>query len=495
MIIIPLLFALPLLGAFLIPLLSKVWKGFSDLIANSIATILLMLSFHSLNLLRDQQAIVYKMGGWPPPIGITMVYDHLSVLMVISISIVVFAASVFSIRYLERFTGKVKFYTLYMLMTAGMMGVAITGDIFNLFVFIEIASIASYALVAFRIDKRGLEAAFKYMVMGEIASLFILFAIALIYSRASTLNMADLAQTLSVVGRGNLFWFIAAILVFSFSIKTGLFPFHSWLPDAQTAAPAPVAALMSGSAEKILGIYALMRISFNVLGLSRFSSPIFFDILIVLGLVSIFFGGIIARQQTNYKRVLAYSSIGQFGYIIVGFGIGNFWGIAGALLHILAHAITKSLLFLTSGAVDYNTEEQDVEKLSGLCQAMGLTCWSFRLGTLSLSGIPPFIGFFSKLLIIIGACHAHLYWLAIILAAMSVFTLAYLLKIIKKVYFTIAEKEIKQTPFSMRLSMLFLVLLMIIFGIGFQGILHTLIIPATGVLLNGIDYAKAVFGG
>lgn len=491
----PFFFALPLLGAFLTLLLSKVWKGFADLIANAITTFLLFFSFYSLNYLKEGGVIIYKMGGWPPPIGITMVYDHLSALMAISIAIVAFGVGLFSIRFLDHYTGRVKFYTLFLLVTAGMMGIAITGDIFNLFVFLEIASISSYALVAFTTEKGGLEASFKYMVMGEIASLSILFAIALLYSRTSTLNMADLARTLSITGRGQLFWFVAAIFLFSFSVKTGLFPFHSWLPDAQTAAPAPVAAILSGSAEKILGIYALMRISFNVLGLSRASSPIFFNILIILGLASIFFGGIIARKQTDYKRLLAYSTISQLGYIVVGLGIGNFWGIAGALFHILAHAITKSLLFLTSGAVDYNTQKQDIDNLKGLGKTMGVTAWSFRLGTLSLSGIPPFVGFFSKLFIIIGACQAKAYWLAILLAVLSVFTLAYLLKVIRKVYFTTKDIVTGEAPFSMRLAMLFLIILMIVFGFGFQGILNSLIFPATRVLLNGIGYARIVFGG
>ncbi|HIE06208.1 MAG TPA: NADH/ubiquinone/plastoquinone (complex I) [bacterium (Candidatus Stahlbacteria)] len=491
----PLFFALPLLGAFLTLLLSKIWKGFSDLIANIITTFLLFFSFYSLNHLQEVGAVVYKMGGWPPPIGITMVYDHLSALMVIAIAIVAFGVSLFSIRFLDQYTGRVKFYTLFLLMTGGMMGIAITGDIFNLFVFLEIASISSYALVAFTTEKGGLEASFKYMVMGEIASLAILFSIALLYSRASTLNMADLARTLSITGKGHLFWFVAAILLFSFSIKTGLFPFHSWLPDAQTGAPAPVAAILSGSAEKVIGIYALMRISFNVLGLNRLSSPVFFNILIILGLASIFFGGIIARKQSDYKRLLAYSTIGQLGYIVVGFGIGNFWAIAGALFHIFAHAITKSLLFLTAGAVDYNTQDQNIDNLKGLGKTMGVTAWSFRLGTLSLSGVPPFVGFFSKLLIIIGACQARAYWLAILLAALSVFTLAYLLKVIRKVYFTSKEIAAREAPFTMRLALLFLVILMIAFGFGFQGILNGLIFPATRALLNGIGYARIVFGG
>ena len=493
--LLPLFFALPLFGAFLTILLAKVWKGLTDIIANAITTFLLFFSFYSLNYLRSSEAIVYKMGGWPPPLGITMVYDHLSALMVISIAIVAFSVSVFSVRYLDHYTGRAKFYTLFLLITGGMMGIAITGDIFNLFVFLEIASIASYALVAFSTEKGGLEASFKYMVMGEIGSIFFLFAIALIYGKASTLNMADLARTFSVAGHDHIFWFVAAILVFSFSIKTGLFPFHAWLPDAQTAAPAPVAAVLSGSAEKVLGIYGLMRISYNVLGLTRSSSPTFFDIIIILGLASIFFGGIIARKQSDYKRLLAYSTIGQLGYIMVGFGIGNFWGIAGALFHILAHAITKPLLFFTAGAVDYSTEKQDIDDLKGLARNMGVTGWSFRLGTLSLSGIPPFVGFFSKLFIIIGACQAKTYWLAILLAVLSVFTLAYLLKVIKKVYFTARKIATEEAPFSMRLAMLFLVLLMVIFGIGFQSILATLIYPATKVLINGIGYARIVFGG
>jgi multicomponent Na+:H+ antiporter subunit D len=491
---IPLFFALPLICAFLIPILAKIYKPLTWIVSLGVSFVLFVLSLYGLMVTQEIPMVVYKMGNWPPPLGIIMAFDSMSAFMVFVISIVVFAGNLFSLRYLSHYTGQSKFYTLFMLITAGMMGVSITGDLFNMFVFLEIAAISSYALVAFGVEAEELEAAFKYMVMGEIGGLTFLLAIALLYAKVSTLNLADIANSLQVVGHTPFFWMILGMMLFAFSIKAALVPFHSWLPDAHPAAPAPISSLLSGIFIKVLGIYTMSRLVFNIFGLTRASDPLFFNILIGLGLLSIVFAGLTALNQKDYKRLLGFSSVSQIGYILLGFGIGNYEGIAGAIFFIFAHALAKGLLFLTSGSVVYATGTRDITKLAGLGERMSTTAWSYRFGGLSLIGLPPLVGFFAKLFIIIGALKAGFLWLAVIAILLSALTLAYLLKIENNVFMKPGKSSAKKAPFTMRVAMVFLVVLIVLTGIGFQPIMNFIIGPAAHALLRGVEYAHLVFG-
>lgn len=495
MIFLPLLFALPLVAAFLIPLLSKFWKPFAPIISNITSFVLFILALYGISVVQQTPMVVYKMGNWPPPIGIVMGFDALSAFMVLCISIIVFAGNLFSIRYLDHYTGHWKFYTLYMLITAGMMGISITGDLFNMFVWIEISAIASYALVSFGVEAEELEASFKYMVMGEIGGMMLLLAIALIYAKTSTLNLADISISLQSLKNTTFFWFILGLLLFAFSIKAALVPFHFWLPDAHPSAPAPISSLLSGIFIKVLGIYTTARLTFNIFGLSRENAPLFFNILIGIGLLSIVFASLVALNQNDYKRLLGYSSVAQVGFIILGFGIGNYYGIAGAICYILAHALAKGLLFLTSGSVVYATGTRDINRLAGLGERMPTTAWSFRIGGLSLIGLPPFVGFFAKLFIALGAIKAGFLWLAITVIGFSVITLAYLLKIENNVFMKQGKSVAKESPFTMRVAMVLLVVLIFAFGIGFKPLVDFVIQPAAEALLRGLAYAHLIFGG
>jgi multicomponent Na+:H+ antiporter subunit D len=491
---IPLLFVLPLLAAFLIPILGKVFKPLVWVVSMVVSFVLFLLSLYGLTVMQSLPMVVYKMGNWPPPLGIVMAFDAYSALMVLVISILVFAACLFSFRYMSRYTGQWKFYSLLMLMTAGMMGICITGDLFNMFVFLEIAAVASYALVAFGVGQEELEASFKYMVMGEIGGLTLLLSIALIYAKTSTLNLADISIGLQAIQGTTFFWMILGMLLFAFSIKAALVPFHSWLPDAHPAAPAPISSLLSGIFIKVLGIYTASRMIFNVFGLTRATAPLFFDILIGLGFLSIVFAGVTALHQKDYKRLLGFSSVSQIGYIMLGFGIGNFKGVAGALFFILAHGVAKGLLFLTSGSVVHATGTRELAKMPGLGENMPTTAWSYRIGALSLIGLPPFVGFFAKLFIIWGAIEAGFLWIGIVAVLLSGLTLGYLLKIENSVFMKQGKTGVKKAPFTMRLAMVFLVVLTLVFGIGFQPIMEFIIGPAAHALLRGFEYSQLVFG-
>ncbi len=495
----PLFIAVPLAGAFLVPLLSKLWSRFADLIAGIASAALLVISVYTWLILKAGGVpLHYWVGGWKV-IGIAMWFDALTALIVLVINIVAFCAMLYSIRYLDRYTtGRWKFYTLFLLLVAGLNGLAISGDLFNMFVFIEISAIASYALVAFGTEEEEVEAAFKYMVLGEVGGAVLLFGIALLYAHASTLNLATLSQTLITNGKTPFYWFTIATLLIGFAIKMGMEPFHAWLADAHFSAPAPISAMLSGVFIKVTGVYGMCRLMFNVFGVSRAQTPAFFNLLIAFGAVSMVLGGLLAYSQNDYKRLLAYSSISQIGYILVALGIGNYWGFVGALFHILAHALGKGTLFLASGSVEMQAGTRELDHLKGLERSMPFTSWAHILGSFSMAGVPPFAGFFSKLFIIIGAIAARMYWLAFLAALFSAVTLSYLTKVVNTAFFAKkneAPTKAKESPATMVLAMVLLVALILVVGIGFQGVLDHLIGPAAKVLLNGLDYARLMLGG
>ncbi len=494
--IIPLFVAIPLGSAFLVSLLGKRVKRFSDSLSNLATFSLFFISLVSIFLVRTQGILVYKVGGWIPPIGISMVMDGLTSFMLVTVNLIAFLVTIYSISYMEKYTAKDKFYTLFLLMLAGMNGVIITGDMFNLFVFLEIAAISSYALVAFGTEHEELEASFKYAVMGCLASSFILLGIALLYSFTSTLNMADISRTLTERGDNKIIFFVSTLFLMGFGLKAALVPFHWWLPDAHPSAPAPISAMLSGVLIKVLGIYALVRVLFNVLGLGEMKSILY--ILMILGTISMVVGALLALGQKDFKRLLAYSSISQIGYIIFAFGLGTPLGFLGALFHLFNHSTFKSLLFLNSGAVVYATENRDLEKMGGLSQKMPVTGTTSLIASMSISGIPPFSGFWSKLIIIIAALQARQFVLAFIAILVSIITLAYYLKVQKFAFFGKLRKKwegVKEVPFPMKLSMVILSIICLVGGVLLiPGISEVFLETARDALLAGKEYAALVFG-
>ena len=454
-----------------------------------------IISVISIFLVKNSGVIVYKIGGWIPPIGICWVLDGLSSLMLVTVNTVAFLVTIYSINYMERYTAKWKFYTLFLLMLGGMNGVIITGDMFNLFVFLEIASVASYALVAFGIEHEELEASFKYMVMGVLASLFILLGIAIMYSYTSTLNMADMATVLAGGGLAKITTFVSVLFIVGFGLKAAVVPFHAWLPDAHPSAPAPISAMLSGVLIKVLGIYALIRIFFNVFGIS---SNIFY-ILILLGIISMVVGGLLAIGQQDIKRMFAYSSISQIGYILLGLGIATPLAIAGAVFHLVNHSIFKSLLFLNSGAIEYSTGTRDLDRMGGLNTRMPITGFTSLIGSLSISGIPPFNGFWSKLIIIIAAVKSGHIIGAIVATLVSILTLAYYLKFQKNAMLGNLNEglsKIKEVPFCMLFAMVVLSIVCIIGGLLLLPSFFDLFLNrAVEVITSGRDYANLVLGG
>ncbi|MCB4790878.1 MAG: monovalent cation/H+ antiporter subunit D family protein [Elusimicrobia bacterium] len=487
----PVLFiAVPVLSAFFVALAHSWAKRLDRIIAILCATILLVISLLSIKF--NGQTIVYSMGGWLPPFGISLVIDALTSFMLVTINTIAFAITIYSWNYIEQYTDQWKYYTLLLLMLTGMNGVVITGDLFNLYLFLEITSLASYSLVAYGCEQEELEASFKYLIMGTFASSMILIAIGIIYKITSTLNLADICVNLP--RDGNLAVMFACVLfITGFALKSALVPFHGWLPDAHPAAPAPVSAMLSGVMIKSLGVYALIRITFNIFGLTPEITKIF----LILGTLSMIVGVILAIYQWDFKRLLAYHSISQIGYVIIGLGLATPLGILGGLFHLFNHAVFKSLLFLSAGSVEYATGTRKLDKLGGLKEKMPVTAGTSLIASMSIAGVPPFNGFWSKLLIIIACVQADHVGLAIVCALVSIITLSSFLKIQKYAFFGALDKaleNVKEAPLPMLSAMVFLACLCILGALLVLPGLRTVFLdPAQNILLSGTGYGQSVF--
>lgn len=492
--ILPVFVIIPLGTAFVIPILAKLKEEWCRWLAVASGAALFLFSLQSIQWLKEGVKLYY-VGSWKPPFGICMVLDGLTVLMLLVVNLIGFLVLVYSLDYIKRFTSPYLYYTLFSLLLAGLNGIVITGDLFNLFVFLEITSIASYALIAFGTEAEELEASFKYLVLGSVADTLILFSIGLLLGSVSTLNMADIARSLA--GRGPqspLVLYSSCLFIMGFGLKAALVPFHAWLPDAHPAAPAPMSAMLSGVVIKVVGVYALCRVIFNVIGLTGMVS----SILTLLGMLSMAIGVILAIGQWDFKRLLAYHSISQIGYVVFGIGLGTPLGIAGGLFHLFNHSLFKSLLFLNSGAVEHATGTRRLDKLPGLSNDMPVTAGSSLVASLSIAGMPPLCGFWSKLMIIIAAFQAHHIAGAVVCIFTAMVTLASFLKVQKYAFLRKIEEGAgrgRESPFFMAASMIMLAALCILAGLFFAPFVEKVIEPAVKVLLLGTGYANTILGG
>lgn len=491
--LIPLFVIVPLAGALALQALSVFKRDISDWLANIVMAILFILSLLSLYFTYLSGAFIYRIGGWPSGIGISFVLDSFSALFLTIISFVGSMAAIYSIEYMKRFTDRPKYFTLFLMLICGMNGVVLTGDLFNLYIFMEMASLASYALVAFGCGPEELEASFRYMVMGSVASSFILLAIVLLYVTSGSLNMAQI----SIISGGAMtapIQLCFALFLMGFGLKAALVPFHAWIPDAHQSAPSPISAMLSGVLIKTAGIYSLSRIIFNVLGMNPATS----NALMAIGAASMIIGVILAIGQWDMKRLFAYHSVSQMGYIVLGLGIGNALGILGALFHLFNHSNFKALLFFNSGAVEYSAHTRDLREMGGLAQKLPVTSATSLAASASIAGVPPFNGFWSKFMIIFAAAvSGHLIYSLIAVIA-SVLTLASFTKVQRYGFYGALKEnlaQVREIPFSMCFPMVLLAAFCLLGGLLFPYVLSFVIGPAAGVLLKGLGYARIVLGG
>jgi multicomponent Na+:H+ antiporter subunit D len=479
---IPLLVAVPLAGAFLCALLARKSHPIADTLGTLTVAVVLALSIVAV----FSPAASHAVGGWPAPMGILLVMDGLAAFMLVTVSVVAFLVMIYALSYMNAYTGRWQFHTLFLLMLAGMNGVVITGDLFNLFVFLEVASIASYALVAFGTGKHELEAAFKYAIMGSLGSLLLLLGIAFLYGYTGTLNMAHMARMLGELGQAPITVTALVLLLSGFALKAAIVPFHSWLPDAHPSAPAPISAMLSGVLIKSLGVYTIARLVFNVFGIT----PELSNLLLVLGAISMGVGVILALRQWDMKRLLAYHSVSQVGYIILGLGLGTPLGILGGLFHLFNHSIFKSLLFLNSGALEQATGTRNLKEMGGLSKRMPTTSWTTLSASMSISGVPPFSGFWSKLIIVMACVEQGQWFYASWAILVSILTLASFLKVTKFAFLGRLRKRfehVREVPVAMRFGMAVLALLCILGGLMLVPAAKEMLLdPAVRVLDHGV---------
>lgn len=477
----PLFIAIPLAVAFMLPLFGRRRPVLADCLASGTLACLAIMAAASIG-----GEHVYHMGGWPTRVGIDLRLDSLTSLMLIAVNVVGLMAAIYSVDYMRRYTAKHRYYALFLFLVAGMNGVILAGDLFNLYVFMEIAAVASYALVAFGRGHEELEAAFKYAVLGTLASAFILIGVALVYGMTGTLNMTHIASRVSETQMTAPLLLAVALFLCGFGLKAALVPFHAWLPDAHPSAPAPVSAMLSGLLIKTIGVYVIARLTYNVFG----ADDEILHVLQWLGVISMVVGGLLATGQSDIKRLFAYSSINQVGYIVLGLGLGTTLGVVGALYHLVNHAFFKSLLFMNAGTVEHTTGSRDLERLGGLNRIIPVTGATSMLASISMAGIPPLNGFWSKLIIVLACVQVGAYGFAVTAVAMSIVTLAYQLKVQRHVFFGVTtplSARIQREPRMMVVAMIVLAIGCIALSVLVMGGLSTpyLIRPAADTLLSG----------
>jgi multicomponent Na+:H+ antiporter subunit D len=496
---------IPLFTAFLIPLAARLLPWLGRTAVSGIMLFLVALTIHIL--FQAPGTVVYMAGGWMPvdgiPVAIYLVLDGLSLFLLLIINLLGFLSAFYAISYMRRYTGEKYFYTLFCLMIAGMNGVVLAGDLFNLYVFLEISVISSYALVAFGVEKTELEASYKYQVLGGMASLFVLFGIIMIYWRTKTLNIADISMIMQGAVQDPFNIFIQLFLIAGFGIKAALIPFHAWLPDAHSSAPSPISAMLSGVLIKAVGVYVIIRLFFNMFPPDLSMAVVFTTV----GALSMIIGVLLAIGQWDLKRLLAYHSISQMGYVVTGIGMGMILlargggntvaalAIGGGLFHMINHAIFKGLLFLNAGAIEYAAGTRDMTKMGGLARYMPVTLTSSFSASMAISGIPPFNGFFSKLIIIIAAVQGGFYLLASIAIIAGILTLASFMKFQRYAFYNKPEPErpAREVPVVMRASMITLAALCLLLSLlVVPGVRQAVLEPAVNVLVQSTEYAVQV---
>jgi len=508
-----LLVAVPLLGAFAVPILGKLGRGVRDafvgLIIAATAALagLLAANFFAAGAV----PFVYQLGGQSVgipllsggiPIRILFEIDGLSAFMALITALITLTGAVFSFSYWRNRSGGTLYFSLFLLLTAGIFGMELTGDLFNFFVFLEITSIAACGLIGFRVWlRRSQEAGFKVMALYTLSGLFVLLAIGLLYSEYGGLNIGYLAST---IGTGILDKVALGLLLTGLAMKAGAVPLHMWAPDAYGEAPAPMSAVLVANSQASL--YAVFRIVFTLFS-ATVSATALGWILIVLALLTIFVGVTMALVQSDIKRLVAYGAVSQIGYMLLGVGVGlavsaqaappayGFVAIQGGLFHMLNDAACVGLLFFASGAVIRAAGTRDLNRMGGLAHHMKWTTVFFAIGAFALAGVPPFNGFASKFLIYEASFQLSPF-LSIVAILSSILLLAVFVKGFQAAFLGPRPSQpVEKAPVGMLVPMA--VLAVFVIGLGlFPGFfVDHIVTPAAKALWDGpAAYITTVIG-
>ncbi len=431
-----LLVVVPLIASPLIVVARSGFLGWAASFAVSAATV--VISAALLARTTASGTISYAIGSWPPPWGIEYRVDAAGALVALLVSAIAFVVLAYARRSVSAEIGQERqylFYALLMLCLAGLLGMAVTGDAFNLFVFLEISSLSTYVLIAMGRNRRALTAAYQYLVLGTTGATLYVTGVGLLYLATGTLNFADIASRLGDVPDNRPLAAGLAFITAGIGLKLALFPLHAWLPNAYTFAPSVVSAFLAATATKV-SVYVLMRVYFTVYGVDK----VFHDIplgpvLAVLSVAALFVASAAAIVQKDLKRLLAYSSVAQIGYITLGISLGSAPGLAAAVLHLVNHGITKGALFLLAGAIALRAGGTGLDRVAGLGRTMPLTAFAFMLGGLSLIGVPGTAGFASKWALVAAAIGAGHWWIAGAVLLSSLLAVAYVWRFVECAYF------------------------------------------------------------
>jgi multicomponent Na+:H+ antiporter subunit D len=436
-------------------------------------------------------SISYWLGGWEPPWGIEYRIDILGSYVLLIITAIASLVMLFAKESVRKEIPKERiayFYAALMLAFAGLAGIVATGDAFNVFVFLEISSLASYALISMGKDRRALNAAFTYLIMGTIGATFILIGIGSLYMMTGTLNMADLAARLPEVADTRTVRAGFAFLTVGIGLKLALFPLHLWLPNAYAYAPSVVSAFLSATATKV-AVYLLIRVILSVFGLdfSLYMMPLD-TLLMTLGLIGILSASLVAVYQEDIKRMFAYSSVAQVGYMVLGIGLATSTGMTAAVLHLFNHALMKGALFIGLGCVAYRIGSTSLKDFAGLGKKMPWTMAAIVVGGLSLIGVPTTAGFMSKWYLVLASLELNLWPIALLILVGSILAVIYVWKLVEAAYFGKPDpyQYIQEAPASMLIPLWILVIANIYFGI------HTDI--SVGLAIQAVDVMMGAGG-
>ena len=474
-----LILLVPLAAALVIPLLAL--SGGRGARATTLAAVLGSLYF-AVACLReslDTGPMHYHLAGWEPPWGIEVVLDPLSGIMASLVAGLGLLAAVYAGPYLGGWTARraCTFYSVYCLLVVGLQGIVITGDMFNLYVFLEISSLAAYALLS-KGGSKSIVAVFRYLLIGTLAASFYLIGVGYLYALTGTLNMADLASRMPADIDSAVLVVAASFIVIGLAIKSALFPLHGWLPDAYTYAPGPVVGFIAAVMAKV-SAYALYRILYFVFDAQVGPR----EPIVLLGwasVIAVVAGSLMALAQKDVQRMLAYSSIGQMGYIILGIAIGTPLALTGALLHVIAHAVMKGCLFMAVNGVEWKLGVFRVSDFAGVGKRLPLTMAAFTVAAMSMIGLPPTAGFFSKYYLVLAALESNQIPFLVALIVSSLLGAVYFFRVIERAYLMSGDDsqgERRDLPAAMLVPILTLAALVLLFGVLNQTIVTEVVVP------------------
>ncbi|NNJ96277.1 MAG: monovalent cation/H+ antiporter subunit D family protein [Gammaproteobacteria bacterium] len=452
----------------------------------SVTWVCLLLASWQLSVVMNGSVISYELGGWAPPWGIEYRIDAMNALVAFIVAAIAAVTLPYALRSVEKEIPEYQtslFYAAILLCLVGLLGIVQTGDVFNLFVFLEISSLSSYVLIAMGKQRRALTAAYQYLIMGTIGATFLLIGIGLIYAETGTLNMLDLNQRLQPIMEHRTVHTGFAFIVVGIALKLALFPLHLWLPNAYTYSPSVISVFLAATATKV-AVYIMLRMVFTVFSSSLvvLTSYMF----LVLGIVGVILPSISAIFQTDAKRLLAYSSIAQISYMVLGMGFASVLGLTATLVHVFNHALMKGALFMAIGAIVYRVGSSRLENFQGLGRQMPWTFSAILIAGLSLIGIPGTAGFISKWYLVLAALEQQSWLITGVILLGSLLAVIYVWKIVEIMFFRPVPEtviEVREAPASLLIPTWVLVSANLFFGFNTE---LTVDVAGTAVRLLGV---------